>query len=50
MPSASLTAGVTFAEGRLTIDTRQYAKGSYFLTLSKGSDSKTVEFVFGLKK
>lgn len=47
---ASLTAGVTFAEGRLTIDTRQYASGSYFLTLSKGSDSKTVEFVFGLKK
>ena len=47
---ASCTDGVTFAEGRLTIDTHQYAKGSYFLTLTKGTDSKTVEFVFGLKR
>ena len=47
---ASCTAGVTFSDGVLTIDTGQYARGSYFLTLAKGSDSKTVELVFGLKR
>lgn len=43
------TEGVTFEEGALTIDTRQFVKGSWFLTLTKGLDTKTVEFVFGSK-
>ena len=43
------TKGVGFDGGALTIDTRQYPLGSYMLTLSKEEDSKTLEFVFGVK-
>ena len=42
--------GASFEDGLLTIDARQYKKGSYQLTLTKGDDVKTVELVFGSKK
>ncbi len=42
--------GVSFEEGLLLIDTGKYEKGSYFLTLTKGDDVKTVEFVFGSER
>ena len=45
----SYTDGVTFEEGVLTVDTNQFRKDSYNLTLSKGYDSKTVEIIFGKK-
>ncbi|MBO4417694.1 MAG: C10 family peptidase [Bacteroidales bacterium] len=44
---APCTRGASFEDGILTIDTNQYKKGSYYLTLTKGDDIKTVEFVFG---
>lgn len=40
---------VVYEDGVLTIDTTRFPKSSYFLTLSKGKDSKTVEFLFGSK-
>ena len=47
---ASCAWGASFEDGLLSIDTRQYKKGSYYLTLTKGDDEKTIEFVFGSKK
>ncbi len=47
---ASSTWGASFEDGLITIDTKQYKKGSYYLTLTKGDDVKTVELVFGSKK
>lgn len=44
------TDGVKFEEGVLTVDTRKFVKDSYFITLRKSYDSKTVEFVFGKKE
>ena len=44
------TEGITFDNGALSIDTNKFEKKSYFLTLTKGYDTKTVEFVFGSKK
>lgn len=41
------TDGVTFVDGVLTIPTKQYPLQSYFITLTKGYDTKTVEFVYG---
>ena len=40
---------IVYEDGVLTIDTTRFPKSSYFLTLSKGKDSKTVEFLFGSK-
>ena len=47
---APCTWGASFEDGLLTIDARQYKKGSYQLILTKGDDVKTVELVFGSKK
>ena len=45
------TEGIEFADGVLTIKTKQFPCGSYFITLSKGeNDSMSVEFVFGSKE
>lgn len=45
------TEGIEFADGELTIKTKQFPCGSYFITLSKGeNDSMSVEFVFGSKE
>ena len=41
------TDGITFNDGVLTIMTRNFPLKSYFITLSKKSDVKTVEFVYG---
>ena len=43
----SYTDGVSFKDGELVISTKQFRLKSYFITLTKGRDSKTVEFVFG---
>lgn len=43
------TEGISFEGGALSIDTNLFPKASYFLTLSKADDIKTVEFVFGKK-
>lgn len=45
-----LEEGISFDAGVLTIDTSLYVEGSYILTLTKGYDSKTIEFVFGKKR
>ena len=45
------TEGIEFANGELTIQTKQFPYGSYFITLSKGdNDRMSVEFVFGSKE
>ncbi len=45
------TEGIEFANGELTIQTKQFPGGSYFITLTKGeNDSMSVEFVFGSKE
>ena len=41
------TDGIDFTDGVLTINAKDYPLGSYFLTLTKADDSKTIEFVFG---
>ena len=43
------TDNIEFNDGVLTIDTKKFPLGSYFLTLTKKDDSKTLEFVFGSK-
>ena len=45
------TEGIEFADGVLTIQTKKFPCGSYFITLSKGDDDRmSVEFVFGSKE
>ena len=45
------TDGVGFEGGELTIQTKQFPLGSYFISLTKGgNDSMSVEFVFGSKE
>lgn len=45
------TEGIEFANGELTIQTKQFPSGSYLITLTKGeNDSMSVEFVFGSKE
>ena len=41
------TEGIDFTDGVITIMTKNYPLKSYYLTLTKEYDSKTVEFVFG---
>ena len=41
------TQGIDFSDGVLTIDTNRFKADTYVLTLTKGYDSKSVEFVFG---
>ena len=43
------TDNIEFKDGVLTISTKKFPVGSYFLTLTKKDDSKTLEFVFGSK-
>lgn len=44
------TDGITFDKGVLTIMTKTFPLQSYFITLSKKDDVKTVEFVYGLEE
>lgn len=44
------TDGITFDDGVLTIMTKTFPLQSYFITLSKKDDVKTVEFVYGLEE
>lgn len=41
------TDGITFEDGVMTIMTKTFPLQSYFITLTKKDDTKTVEFVFG---